>query len=339
MYHSAIRAAKTRSGAGWLAVVLLGLVLWIAIRGIYLVVDGESIIPCYGLLIPDREIAARAGVMLDPLDGLRLERKGIGFLTVTRAPRVTLYDHGVPIRIATAGETVSQLLQRLDKMPGDGDVLSLPEDTRLADGMVLSLDHVEHQLEDYTAAVPFSTEYQQDTSAPWGEETVLSPGIEGEVRLTVEVEYRNGRQVNSRVLHQEPISPAQPRIISVGTSEKEPGPEIHDRYILLPDGQLLTYTQTLVVEATAYTGTGAGCTFVTATGTPVRQGTVCVDPAFIPYGTRMFIMASDGSYVYGIARAEDCRAGIDGYRADLYLPTAEACAQFGRRRCTVFVLG
>ena len=66
---------------------------------------------------------------------------------------------------------------------------------------------------------------------------------------------------------------------------------------------------------------------------------MAVDPRYIPYGTRMFIVASDGSYVYGIARAEDCGGDIKGDRMDLYMPTYEACMVFGRRRCTVYFLG
>jgi len=91
--------------------------------------------------------------------------------------------------------------------------------------------------------------------------------------------------------------------------------------------------------ATAYTHTDAGCDFITATGTTVRWGTVAVDPRFIPYGTRMFIMTSDGSYIYGISVAEDCGGAIKGDRLDLYMPTYYECIQFGIRDCMVYFLG
>ena len=79
--------------------------------------------------------------------------------------------------------------------------------------------------------------------------------------------------------------------------------------------------------------------FITATGTTVHWGTVAVDPRYIPYGTRMFIAASNGSYVYGIAEAEDCGGDIKGDRMDLYMPTYEQCMEFGRRVCTIYFLG
>ena len=114
---------------------------------------------------------------------------------------------------------------------------------------------------------------------------------------------------------------------------------IGDGYITLPTGEVLTYTRSDTVEATAYTHTDKGCDQVTATGTRVHWGTVAVDPTRIPYGTRMFIIANDGSYVYGIATAEDCGGDIKGDRMDLYMPTYEQCREFGRRRCTLYFLG
>ena len=53
----------------------------------------------------------------------------------------------------------------------------------------------------------------------------------------------------------------------------------------------------------------------------------------------MIIVASDGSYVYGIAEAEDCGGDIKGDRMDLYMPTYAQCIEFGRRTCTVYFLG
>ena len=78
---------------------------------------------------------------------------------------------------------------------------------------------------------------------------------------------------------------------------------------------------------------------ITATGTTVHVGTVAVDPRYIPYGTRMFIVSNDGVYIYGISVAEDCGGAIKGDRVDLYFPTLSECFAFGRRNCTIYFLG
>lgn len=115
-------------------------------------------------------------------------------------------------------------------------------------------------------------------------------------------------------------------------------PVIGSGTIITPSGEVLSYTHTMVVEATAYTKTDAGCDDWTSTGTLARYGAIAVDPSVIPYGTRMYIVSNDGAYVYGIATAEDCGGAIGGKRVDLYYDTAAECYDFGRRDCTIYFL-
>jgi len=127
--------------------------------------------------------------------------------------------------------------------------------------------------------------------------------------------------------------------ITYSSRQEEPAPIIGDGYIQLPTGEILTYTRKDTVRATAYTHTDAGCDMITSTGTTVHKGTVAVDPRYIPYGTRMFIVSNDGEVVYGLAVAEDCGGDIKGDRMDLYYPTFHECMEFGRRVCTIYFLG
>ena len=115
-------------------------------------------------------------------------------------------------------------------------------------------------------------------------------------------------------------------------------PIIGENNITTAFGEVLTYTHTMTVEATAYTKTDAGCDDWTATGTLARYGAIAVDPSVIPYGTRMYIVSWDGSVVYGYATAEDCGGAINGARVDLYYDTYEECIQFGRRDCIIYFL-
>jgi len=77
---------------------------------------------------------------------------------------------------------------------------------------------------------------------------------------------------------------------------------------------------------------------ITSTGTKVKVGSVAVDPRVIPYGTRMFIVSTDGSVVYGYAVAEDCGGAIKSDRIDLYHESHAEALIFGRRDCTVYIL-
>jgi 3D (Asp-Asp-Asp) domain-containing protein len=79
----------------------------------------------------------------------------------------------------------------------------------------------------------------------------------------------------------------------------------------------------LVVSATCYDLPGR-----TATGMPVGQGVVAVDPSVIPLGTRMYVPG------YGNGVAADVGGGIKGDIIDLWM-TPTQCAAWGRRTVTI----
>lgn len=261
------------------------------------------------------------------------------------AQNVTIKYHGQTTRTTAFGETAAQLLQRLGLEVSGEDVVSHGMEEPIVDGMELRIDRVVTVRETYTATLPHEIRRCNDASAPEGTEEILTEGIDGELLCTADVTYVNGLETG-RVVHSQTVTRAPvTEIVAVGTgaaaSAVDPNamPVIGDGMITLPTGEVLTYTDTATIRATAYTHTDEGCDFITSTGTTVRWGTVAVDPRYIPYGTRMFIVASNGSYVYGIAVAEDCGGDIKGDRMDLYMPTYEQCMEFGRRVCTIYFLG
>ena len=107
-------------------------------------------------------------------------------------------------------------------------------------------------------------------------------------------------------------------------------------YITMNSGATLSFSKTLGVTGTAYTGGIGSVGFTTASGTRVREGVVAVDKRVIPLGTRMYIVSNDGRYSYGVAVAED--TGVRGNHVDLYYDTYNECINFGRRSCTVYIL-
>ena len=205
--------------------------------------------------------------------------------------------------------------------------------------MELQIDRIVTAEESYTSVVSHSVTRCTDPTLPVGQEQILTPGVDGELLCRAEVTYRNGLETERKLLAQTVTRSPVAEVVAVGIGEPEQELQIGNGYITLPTGEVLTYTDTATVRATAYTHTDAGCDLITSTGTTVHWGTVAVDPRYIPYGTRMFIRSSNGSYTYGIAMAEDCGGDIKGDRMDLYMPTYEQCMEFGRRVCTVYFLG
>jgi 3D (Asp-Asp-Asp) domain-containing protein len=241
------------------------------------------------------------------------------------------------------GETVEQLLTRLNLSVGEDDTISWPLSDETYDGMRLRVERVIHQTQTYTTTIPHNTSYYQDPSLPAGMEEVVVEGVDGELLCTATVTYINGVETR-RTVHSEIVAaPPVTEVVAIGTAPVDavnPSemPIIGDGYIILPTGEVLTYTDTMTVGATAYycEPWERGITY---SGTQARVGEIAVDPSVIPLGTRMFIISNDGAYVYGIAIAEDTGYLIEDTRVDLYFNTYEECVEFGYRQCTVFFLG
>ena len=339
--HPSIR----RMAALVLPAVLLSLLLsQRAFARTYVITDGDQVVTYTTFAADPAEVLTQAGLTLSPEDSYTT---GGDTITVNRANTLQLVYHGETYSVTSCGETVAQLLTRLSLDVERSDVLSHPLDAYAEDGMELRVDSIVTRQETYTTTLAHSTAYCNDSSLPSGKESVLIEGRDGELLCTANVSYINGAEVSREVLSEYvSISPVE-ELVAIGTGEpvtwssreKEEKPVIGDGYIQLPTGELLTYTKTATIRATAYTHTDAGCDMITSTGTTVHKGTVAVDPRYIPYGTRMFIVSNDGEVVYGIAVAEDCGGDIKGDRMDLYYPTFYECMEFGRRVCTIYFLG
>ena len=102
------------------------------------------------------------------------------------------------------------------------------------------------------------------------------------------------------------------------------------------NGEELSYSKSLRMIGTAYTAGIGVVNNTTATGTQVRVGVVAVDKRVIPLGTKLFIEAANGSYIYGTAVAED--TGVRGNVIDLYMNSYADCVNFGRRDVNVYIL-
>lgn len=189
-----------------------------------------------------------------------------------------------------------------------------------------------------TQVLPHDKMVCSDPTIPRGKSRILRRGVEGEVLRTWAITTSNGVEISRFVQEERVIRQPVTEILAIGS-----GPEagsksvsVTETAITLPTGEVLHYKKVINSLATAYCDKG-----LTATGTQARVGAIAVDPRVIPYGTRMFIMTADGSYIYGLATAEDCgsREHIYGTRIDLHMDTYYECRQFGARDCLVFILG
>lgn len=327
-----------------LAIALLLLSQTAFAQTTYVITDGDRVLVHTTSATDPEAVLGEAGLKLGADDTYTTQAvAGVSEITVRRSQNVTIDYYGQVMEEVSFGETVEELLTRLNLTWGQDDTISLPLDTETYDGMELAVARVVYQQQTYTAALPYETVYCSDASIPEGTELVLTEGEPGEMVCEAKVTYVNGEESERSVLNQRVISQPVNEIIAVGCGEESDisaeDPVIGDGTITLATGEVLTYTHSMFAGATAYHC--EGYVGITATGTEARVGAIAVDPSVIPYGTRMFIVTNDGEYVYGIATAEDCGSleHIVGNRVDLYFDTKQECIQFGYRECTIYFLG
>ncbi|BCA84994.1 peptidase M23 [Enterococcus saigonensis] len=93
--------------------------------------------------------------------------------------------------------------------------------------------------------------------------------------------------------------------------------------------------KTMMMESTAYSYAEPGASYLTASGTDLRQNpqAVAVDPTVIPLGTVVEVQG------YGVALALDTGGAIKGNIIDVHFPTVAQCNKWGRRQVQVTIRG
>ncbi len=310
----------------------------------FVITDGDAVTVHTTYASDPAKVLQEVGVDLSVDDTYTTETvAGVSEIKVKRMQYFKIHYGGETLRVNGYGERLDNLFVRLGISIDENIAVSLPLNTMTYDGMEVWVDHRGETTESYTVEVPFATTYCEDPTLPLGEEKVLVAGKNGLMLCTANVTYVNGKETSRNVYQQTVTQEPVNQVVARGTGEQvgqvSDKPLIGDGVIVLPTGEVLTYIRKDQFVATAYTHFDAGCDEYTANGTQVKWGVVAVDPKVIPYGTRMFIVANDGSYVYGLSTAEDCGGAIQNRRLDLYMPTLEQAFKFGIRDCTVYFLG
>lgn len=325
-------------------VLLLGAVCLPALaQTTYVITDGDQVKVYTTFATDPVSVLNQAGHGLNPDDEYTTNNgDGVSEITVLRNQQVTVDNCGEVIRVNTFGESVGELLSRLNVPTQSCYQVSVPLDMPTSDGLQVQVTCLVDREEVRLETIPYQTRYCKDPALLEGEEVEVVAGVDGQKRFVELVSYTNYQEQSRSLVEESILREPVDRIVRVGTGKKgklnKKAPAIGDGIILLPSGEMLTYSSSAKYKATAYTHTDAGCDKVTATGTTVRVGTVAVDPRYISYGTRMYIVSNDGKYIYGVSKAEDCGGGIKGKQVDLYFPTTRECFQFGVRGCTIYFL-
>ncbi len=262
-------------------------------------------------------------------------------ISVARAFPVTVAYHGTRKNIQMAVGTVGDAIKKAGITLSENDVVSHSTDDIVSSGMVIFIDEVVYKEKSKTIEIEFESTTKKDSSLEKGKKKVITEGENGEKTVVYKEKYVNGVLIDSVIKSETVTKQPVNRVTAIGTKKvytvKANGQPISNAKSVSLDSNGIpkNYTRIVSGSSTAYYGGG-----MTASGRPAQVGHVAVDPKIIPYGTELYIVATDGT-VYGYAIAADTGGFIyDGKTVvDVYLNTFDECSQWGRKNVNIYVLG
>lgn len=215
------------------------------------------------------------------------------------------------------------------------DILSVERDAMVKDIDKLSIKRVTYKNINVTEEVPFESKKENSEEVELGETKLKTEGVNGEKLVTKKVKYIDGAKDSEKVVAEKVTKAPVDEVTLVGTK----GAASADGAGSFTDenGVKVNYSYKLTGSGTAYTAPAGA---LTASGQEVCEGGVAVNPALIPYGSKLYIETTDGSFSYGYATAIDTGGALmDGSAVvDLFYFSLDDCYSFGRRDVNVYVI-
>lgn len=241
--------------------------------------------------------------------------------------------------------TVAAILKNAGYSVDQYDMVEPSLDTVVTDTMNIDYTNIDYVSGSYKEAIPCTVKTVYSSKLDAGV-TKLTEGKDGEQQVNYTSKVVNGVTVETVVDGRITLSAAVNGTKTVGTKKPTVTTSENVKQVstLKPNkaieldakGNPVNFKKHITVQATAYTYTGNNC----STGVAPQPGYIAVNPNVIPYGTKMYIKSSDGSYIYGYAVAADTGGFIKSRpnNVDLFMTSKAACVAFGRRNVEIYIL-
>lgn len=270
-------------------------------------------------------------------------------IVVIRGFKVTLTADGETRKVNFSGGTVKQLLKKEGITLSDMDIVEPERNEKITASTTVTVKRVTFKDKKVKGKVPFETKVEYDDSKFEDEAKVKTKGKDGKKIDTMRDLYIDGKYHKTETIHTEITKKPVTKIVVRG-SKSRPGGYLNGyvsgkriiseltppfKIELDENNRPIKYKKVIRGKATAYC-TGTTC----STGVRAMPGRVAVDPREIPYGTKMYIVSSDGRWHYGYATASDTGGFIHNSSTvvDLYMRSYNDCVNFGRRNVDIYIL-
>ena len=234
--------------------------------------------------------------------------------------------------VETTGETVRELLDEIGYSLDENHFLNnVGLDDYIWTDTVIEVSTIYYATETVTEYVPFDTVYVNSEDYPAGTTQVTTEGVNGVIDVTYTVEYIDGVETYRSRDAENVVSYPTDQVITIGTAVSQA--DAQGGVIYGADGTAYSYSDVITVRATYYNLPGN-----TASGLPVGDGVIAVDPSVIPLGTSVYL--KNDAMDVGVRVAAD--TGVYGNTVDIWMneksPLFNVFAPAGVWEMTCYIL-
>ena len=259
-------------------------------------------------------------------------------IDITRAFYVSVTAEGRTTVVPMISGTVKDVLEQTEITVDDDDLINVGLNEQVGPNTEIVINRVTSANEVLRTEVEYDTEYLSSANYKIGYSEVIVPGEVGYRETVAENTYVDGELSESVVISSEIVEEPVDAVVKVGSSAKDPISKLApDNFELDKNGLPVHYTKVLTGKATAYSAKAGA---KTASGRYAIVGHVAVNPEIIPYGTKLYIVSTDGRTVYGYAIAADTGTGLmDGtVMVDVFMESYAASCRWGAKEVNMYVL-
>lgn len=267
---------------------------------------------------------------------------------ITNAYHASVTADAVQQTLLLGEGTVKDALQKAGITLGENDEVSPSLDSALYDNVNITVYRVEYTERTVNETIHFTKKTEKSSALYKGQSEILQAGANGEKTVTYRDKIVDGVRVSSEAISETVLTEAVPQITAVGTKQKavavaslrNGGTPISEltapETLQIVDGAPTQYSKIITGKAAAYTASPGS---KTASGRAVKPGYIAVNPNQIPYGSKLWIVSTDG-IVYGYAIAADTGGFVKKgkFTVDLFMNTEAECRQWGSRDVVIYVL-
>lgn len=300
----------------------------------------ENILNCAGITLKDNQKVERTENILSI----------VTYFTVL----FKTYEEEIPVYTSVC--TIDQAMETAGIANKEGYACSIPSGTVLTKDTTAVIAITKKSTVTKTETIPFKYIEKKTSTLYKGESKISKKGEDGSVEIVYEVTTVDGKEIKSvqisRTVKKEAVNgikligtkakPVSAKTVSAAAAKTSASSSTIS--VLKPSSAItldannrpLKYKSMKTVQATAYHQNIPS----TSTGMTAKPGIVAVNPKIIPYYTKMWIVSTDGKYVYGYSIAADTGGFIKKRptNVDLYFSSEAQCERFGRRNVNIYFL-